>query len=81
MGPSCEPYVLQLTDDAWCDEDELENRKHAQLQIGNAVAEIPEREAGEQPGDDVQGELVVDIVDIAVNSSGHACSDEFNLGQ
>ena len=71
---------MGLTNDTKCDEDELEDGEHAQLEISDTIAELPKREAREQARDDVQHKLVVHVVDIPVNGNGHSFRHELDLG-
>lgn len=71
----------ELTVDSRRDEDELENREHAQVQISDSVANLPESEACEETSDDMQCEFVVNIFRIPVDGGRHPRGNEFGLGQ
>jgi hypothetical protein len=53
---------LHLVDASRCNEDEVKDGEHTQLEIEGAIADLPEREATEEGRKDVQVDLVPDVV-------------------
>ena len=61
-----------------CDEDVVEQGEEDELLISNCVANLPKTETNKQRGTNVEGELVVNVVDVAVHAD--VCPVGDNLG-
>ena len=70
---------LKLSDDTGCDEDEVEDGEENFLLFGHAVADHPESKTVEEGGTNVKSDLVVDVVNIAVQRHVHSPCDETHL--
>jgi hypothetical protein len=70
---------LKLVDDTRSDEDEVPDREHLQVQSSHTLIRAPEGETIECGGDNVKGELVVDIVGVPEKRDIHPPSDDFGL--
>ncbi len=55
---------LKLGNDAWSDEDEIKHGEEAELEVRNTISNHPERKTVEEGGTDMEGEFVVDVVNV-----------------
>lgn len=70
---------LKLVDDARSDEDKVPDREHLQIQSSYTLIRAPEGETIKCGGDNVKGELVVDVVSIPEKRDIHPPSNNFGL--
>ena len=70
---------LELRDDTRGDEDIVEKGEEDQLLLLDGVANLPEGESDKESDANVEGKLVVDVVNVAIQADVHALSDEPGL--
>jgi hypothetical protein len=70
---------LELGDDTWRDEDEVENSEEILLKVCQAITNVPEGEAVQQGQKDMHRQLVVDILGIAEERNVHTMRHQLDL--
>lgn len=70
---------LELVDAARRNEDEVEDRHHAELEVVSTIAELPERETGKETVGNVYSDLIPDVVGVAPQGDKSTFCDQNDL--